>query len=120
MSDNRLNLGRLGEGYALELLKKMGYRILHLNYRCQIGELDIVAEQNSTLVFVEVRTKSSHRFGTPAESITRKKQTKLRQMAMVYLANQQLFGKACRFDVVCVEVDRAGKCERIEIIKEAF
>jgi len=120
MSNSRLNLGKLGEGYALVLLKEMGYRILHQNYRCQLGELDIVAEQDSSLVFIEVRTKSSNRFGTPAESITRKKQVKLRQMAMVYMANQSLFWKTCRFDVVCVEVDRAGKCERIEIIKEAF
>ncbi|MEW6661234.1 MAG: YraN family protein [Bacillota bacterium] len=120
MSNSRLNLGKLGEDYAFERLKKMGYRILHQNYRCPMGELDMIAEQDDSLVFIEVRTKSSNRYGTPAESITRKKQAKLRQMAMVYLSNHRLFGKTCRFDVVCVEVDRAGQCERIEIIKQAF
>jgi len=120
MYTSRINLGKLGENYAFERLKKMGYRILHQNYRCPIGELDMIAEQDGSLVFIEVRTKSSNRYGTPDESITRKKQEKLRQIAMVYLSNQRLYGKTCRFDVVCVEVDREGKCEKIEVIKQAF
>lgn len=120
MTNCRIALGKLGEEYAFEQLKKMGYRILCQNYRSPAGELDIVAEQDGSLVFIEVRTKTSHRFGTPAESITRKKQEKLRQMARIYISSNRLFGKPCRFDVVCVEVDRAGKCERLEVIKQAF
>jgi putative endonuclease len=120
MSKSRLTLGKLGEAFAFERLKKMGYRILTQNYRCPLGEMDMIAEQDGSLVFIEVRTKSCERYGTPADSITRKKQTKLRQIALVYLSNHGLSGKTCRFDVVCVKVDKTGKLENIEIIKQAF
>jgi putative endonuclease len=77
--------GRTGEDLAAEYLKKNGYKILAINFRTKVGEIDIVAKERSQIVFVEVKTRSSHIFGTPAEAITPKKLHSLIQAGEYYL-----------------------------------
>jgi putative endonuclease len=111
----------LGEELASRELKKRGYRILGTNYRCRHGEIDIIAVHRGCLVFVEVRSKSSASFGTPAESVTQAKKRKLSAAAMDYLAGHDGLPDDWRIDFVAVELDPAGQGLRaIEIIENAL
>jgi len=102
---------------AAAYLRGKGFRILERNFRCRLGEIDIIARQGDCLVFVEVRTRSSARCGLAQESITARKVSRLRRLAQVYLA-QRSFGRLnVRFDVVAVNC--AGK-PRITHIENAF
>ena len=115
----RRNTGILGEKLAQELLKKQGYRIIETNYRCQRGEIDIVAQHRDFLVFVEVRSKKSLKFGTPEESITRGKQRRIKAAAFHYLRTHAKLPPQWRIDVVAMELDHEGKLTRSEIIENA-
>jgi len=115
----RRETGALGEKLARDFLKKQGYRILETNYRCPEGEIDIVARQTDTLVFVEVRTKHSLEFGSPEESITRTKMERLRTVAARYQQARSNLPPAWRIDVVAIELDDKGKLSRIELIENA-
>lgn len=119
--DSRKSLGAQGERLALELLQEKGYRILHCNWRCRTGEIDIVAEDGSTLVFVEVRTRrNTGRFGTPEESVNIRKQLQIRETANMYLYLQKAYDRELRFDVVAVHMDTSGTLLRLEHLQEAF
>ncbi len=117
---NRQETGKLGEKLAQKFLKKKGYRILETDFRCRMGEIDIVAQQKDYLVFVEVRTKSSLDFGTPEESITQSKKGKLIASALSYINTHQNLPPLWRIDVVAIEVDQKGKTKRIELIENAI
>lgn len=120
MTLRRKVLGKQGEDVAARYLEKNGYSVLARNYRCKLGEIDLIADDRGTLVFVEVRSKSSEDFGTAQESIRLKKQYKLRRVAWHYLKAQGKTGTCCRFDVIAVKFDRDGVVERIEQIENAF
>ena len=115
----RKETGDLGEKLARDFLKKRGYHIVESNYRCAEGEIDIIARQKDTLVFVEVRTKHSLEFGSPEESITRKKMEKLRTLAARYRQEHDDEPPEWRIDFVAVELDPRGKLTRIELIENA-
>ena len=115
----RRNTGMLGEKYARDFLKKKGYKVIETNYRCGRGEIDIVARQKDSLVFVEVRTKISLEFGTPEESINRAKQNRMRATALHYLQDHTKLPELWRIDVVAIELNEKGKPSRIEIIENA-
>ncbi|MFH1382577.1 MAG: YraN family protein [Chloroflexota bacterium] len=115
----RRDTGQLGEKLARDYLKKHGYRILETNYRCREGEIDIVARQKDYLVFIEVRTKTSRQFGTPAESITPTKQAHMIATAFQYRQTHEDLPQLWRIDVVSVELDNKGKAARIELIENA-
>lgn len=102
MSDRRQQAGRIGEELAVEYLKNQGFKIVDRNYRCRIGEIDIVAEDNGATVFIEVRSRTGRACGNPEESVTYKKGLTLKKLAMRYM--QQRFGRevACRIDLVAV------------------
>ncbi len=119
MSQQRRNLGALGEKLAAKHLRKKGYTIIEQNYRCRLGEIDIVARDGTTLVFVEVKTRTSTTFGTPAMAVTPKKQQQISRAAQQYLASHDLFDSAARFDVVAVFLPPNGARE-IEIVPNAF
>jgi putative endonuclease len=119
MRDARKRLGRAGEAIAADYLRRRGYAILEMNYRCPVGEVDIVARDGEWLAFVEVRTRRSRAFGTPEESITPAKQQKLIELAQTYLQEHDLSDVPWRIDVVAVEMDRRGKLQRINLIKNA-
>ena len=115
----RRETGALGEKIAGEFLGKNGYEILETNYRCPDGEIDIIAKQRDTLVFIEVRTKKSRSFGSPEESITQVKKERLRALAEHYGQEHENLPSTWRIDVVAVEMEKDGRVRRIEIIENA-
>ena len=110
----------MGEKLAAEHLKRLGYLILDTNFRCREGEIDIVARQGDTLVFVEVRTRRGSAFGTPQESLTPAKGRKIIITAQTYLQAHEDLPVDWRIDVVAVEMDKGGKVLRLELIENAF
>lgn len=103
--------GKIGEEVAIEFLKSRGYDILEQNYYYNHGEIDIIATENETLVFVEVKSRRSEKFGEPQESVTPKKQELLRRTAEGYVAERNITDRECRFDVVAVMFrDGAAEC----------
>ena len=115
----RRDTGILGEKLAKDFLKRRGYRILETNYRCPEGEIDIVAKHKDSLVFVEVRAKTSLGFGSPEESITPAKQEKMRAAAFHYRQAHNNLPSLWRIDVVAVELNQKGEPSRIELIENA-
>lgn len=116
----RRRRGAKGEAAAAAYLARKGYRILERNYRCPLGEIDLIAVDGGEIVFIEVRTRSSHAYGTPQESVDGRKQVRLRRLGAYYLAARGLAGRACRFDVVAVMLDSQERVTSIEVIKGAF
>jgi putative endonuclease len=111
--------GALGEMIAYDFLGKNGYDILETNYRCRQAEIDIIAQQAETLVFVEVRTKRSRIFGSPEESITRVKRERLQNLAERYGQEHENLPADWRIDVVAIQMDKSGRVSRIELIENA-
>ena len=99
-------LGAMGEELAASALTAAGMRILDRNWRCRHGELDLVAVDGDTIVFVEVKTRSGLGFGSPAEAVTYAKQRRIRMLAQRWLADSDRHWPHVRFDVVAVLVDR--------------
>jgi putative endonuclease len=97
-------VGRYGEQLAVDHLTGRGWQIVDRNWRCVVGELDIVARDGSVLVFVEVKTRSSTAFGDPAEAVTAVKSARLRRVAVQWLSahREQARGAEVRFDVVSI------------------
>lgn len=120
MTRQRRETGRIGEEIAAGYLQKIGYKIMHRNYSCRLGELDIVARDGQVLVIVEVRTRSSHSFGMAKESVGYKKQVKVRQLAMHYIKWSGYDDVPVRFDVLALKLDSNKRLESIEHIKNAF
>jgi putative endonuclease len=112
-------LGISGEKLACEALGRRGYAILATRYRTRIGEIDIVAQDGPTLVFVEVKTRTSADYGIPAEAVTRRKQRRIVTMAKWYLSEKRQHGCLCRFDVVTVLCQR-GMLPVVDIVQNAF
>jgi putative endonuclease len=117
MSDPRRQLGSWGEERASQFLRTQGYEIVERNWRCATGELDIVAWEGECLAFVEVRTRRGRNYGTPEESVTQVKQTKLIQLAQIYMQEHPELECAWRIDVVAVELK--GGQPRIDLIRHA-
>ena len=118
MKGARKKLGQRGEELAVAYLEKQGYIVRERNWRCPVGEMDIVAEDGDCLVFVEVRTRRGREYGTPEESVTPAKQAKLVEVAQTYLQEHSWDGD-WRIDVVAVEMTSRGKLLRVELIKNA-
>lgn len=118
MSKQNLLLGRSGEELAAALLKENGYKILFRNYKTKIGEIDIIAQDNDTISFIEVKTRHSDRFGLPQEAVSYPKQRQISKAAIVYLKDNNLLNKKARFDVVSVVISD-GK-PKMDLIKNAF
>ncbi|MBX7166761.1 MAG: YraN family protein [Pirellulales bacterium] len=114
-----LPLGRRGERAAARYLRRLGYKIVAQGDRSRPGELDLVAVDGRTVVFVEVKTRSSHRRGHPAEAVGPEKQRRLARLALVYLKAHGLLACAARFDVVAVTWP-AGRRPSIEHFRNAF
>ncbi|ACL06320.1 YraN family protein [Desulfatibacillum aliphaticivorans] len=110
--------GSRGEELAARFLKKQGYKILETNYRCALGEIDIIARHKKVLAFVEVKTRTSTAFGHPKSAVTPKKQRKISMVALEYLKKNRKLDQPARFDVVSILSD--GEDPKIEIIQNAF
>jgi len=118
--DYKQRLGRLGENIAASYLRQQGYTILVRNWHCPVGEIDIVAREGESLVFVEVRTRRGDRFGTPEESITPTKQSRLVELAQTYLQEAGLEDVAWRIDVLAIQMGQRGKVRRLNLIRNAI
>jgi putative endonuclease len=114
----RVILGESAEDLVCCALRRRGYEILARRYRTRYGEIDLVARDGETIVFVEVRARGGDRYGTPAESVTPLKQRRIAAMAVDYLARHRLTASGCRFDVVSVRWE--GSRPAIEILAGAF
>ncbi len=116
---NRNATGAQAEQLAASFLKKLGYRIVDKNYRCRLGEIDLVVKDGRTTVFVEVRSASAGFCEHPAESITLKKRRTLSMAAVSYLKEKDMLDRPSRFDVVTVEL-QSGCDPKVTHFQNAF
>lgn len=110
--------GKIGEDIAVKFLTKKGFKILRRNYRYGKGEIDIIAMDGDKLIFVEVKARTSDKFGTPEDSVTFKKRKQLRKIAEAFLQTNEVKFSECRFDVIGI-ILKKGKLE-INHIENAF
>ena len=115
----RQRTGQIGEDAAALYLERAGYQVVERNYRCRAGEIDLVVRDRGTLVFVEVRTRTSGEFGTPEESVTVRKQQKMIACALTYLDERGQLHRDWRIDVVAVTLDR-GRVSRLDHYQHAI
>lgn len=120
MTRSRRALGALGEEIAARHLERIGYRLAERNVRLFRGELDIVAWDGETLVFVEVRARRGEAMGSAAESVGPRKQRRLAELAAAYLHARRLGEVPCRFDVIAVYWSGGGEAPRIDHFVDAF
>ncbi len=113
--ENRRKKGAKYEERAAEYLEGLGWRILERNYRCRTGEIDLIAADGQTLVFVEVKYRRSDTYGSPAEAVDGRKQRTICRVADHYrMCHGVLEGQACRFDVISVQG------EELSLLQDAF
>ncbi|MFH2145012.1 MAG: YraN family protein [Candidatus Omnitrophota bacterium] len=113
-------LGKEGEKFAVEFLQGKGYKILERNYRCRLGEIDIIAKEAEVLCFIEVKTRTQDTYGRPYEAVNKAKQNKIGRIALMYLKENGLSDIDLRFDVASVFIDQSKRCHEIELIRDAF
>jgi putative endonuclease len=116
---SRSSLGKLGEDLACEELTRRGYAILARRYRTRFGEIDIVARDDSVLVFVEVKARRSRRCGGAVEAVTSWKRRRLAAIALDYLARANRLDARCRFDVVAIDGIGTDRTE-VHVVTDAF
>jgi putative endonuclease len=111
-------LGKEGERIAEQYLKRKGYRLVERNFRCSAGEVDLIVLDRRVIVFVEVKTRTGHGFGTPLEAVQPRKQRKMMQAAQFFLSQKKLHQRDARFDVV--GISWPGREPMVEHIENAF
>lgn len=114
------SLGRRGEDAAARYLRKLGYVIVARSHRDKIGEIDLIAVDGRTVVFVEVKTRSADQKGTPAEAVDRDKQFRLTRLALAYMKRHDLLECKSRFDIVAVTWPKGARRPLIEHFPNAF
>ncbi len=112
MTNFRKNLGNLGENLAVEAIQQRGWEILARNWRCPLGELDIVARDGNVLIIIEVKTRRGRKAGTPEQAVDVRKQQKLCQLAQCYVENVG-WENDVRLDVVGIELSPQGQLLRL-------
>ena len=115
----RSSLGEQGERVACGFLKEHGYEILERNYKCKLGEIDVIARRRGRLAFVEIKTRTSTQFGMPQEAVNPKKQEKIFKVAQWYMKEKKRVKTPVAFDVVAV-LWRKGQTPEIRLIADAF
>ena len=118
MTTKNQQFGKKSESLAVDCLKKNGYKIIQQNYRTKVGEIDIIAKQGKSLVFIEVKARKSSRFGAPELAVTPKKQRKISMTALYYLKSTKQSNIKARFDVVAIKSTSNGP--DVKITKNAF
>ena len=118
MTHARIALGKTGEDLAVRELERRGYTIVARRWRSRHGEIDVIARDGATLVFVEVKARDGEEFGDGAEAITMAKQRRLVQLAVEYLARHGLIDSPCRFDVVAIRLN--DRRSDVEVFQNAF
>ena len=119
MKTNRTSVGKLGEEIAREYLRKKKYNIVDHNFRCPLGEIDLIVRRNKALRFIEVKYRRSRDFGLPQDSVVSRKQRRVRNAAIVWLKNRHLpMDSEMHFDVLAIT--ELGNERKIEYIQDAF
>jgi putative endonuclease len=118
MTQARIALGKTGEDLACAELTRRGYAILARRYRTRRGEIDIVARDGPTIVFVEVKARESHEFGEAVEAVTRLKRHRITELALDYTMRHRLTDCPCRFDVVSIHFEAGVPI--VEVLQNAF
>jgi putative endonuclease len=116
--DQRQIFGQEGERIAERYLSKKGYRLVERNYRCPVGEVDLIVLDRRVIVFVEVKTRRHERFGVPLESVHTRKQQKMIKAALWFLSDHKLHERDARFDVVGISF--GGQEPVVEHVENAF
>ena len=111
-------MGRLGERLARKKIRSLGYKEITRNYRCPLGEVDLIAKDGDTLVFIEIKTRMGKDIALAKASVDRKKRRQISKVALAYMKSNECFDMKARFDVVTVNLD--SNREWIEVIKDAF
>jgi putative endonuclease len=117
--DQRHQLGKDSEQLAVDYLQKLGYTIIQRNYRIRGGEIDIIAKENKTLVFIEVKSRTTTRYGHAVQSLTRQQQKRLSKAALTYLHQHKLNNQSARFDLIAIQKNQCTGTE-IRLIRNAF
>ena len=116
---DRSATGQVGEDAALSRYRLLGFHLVARNWRCQLGEIDLILAREGLLVFCEVKTRLGATFGGGYEAVTQKKQRKLRQLAEVFLATAGIEPARIRFDVASVYMAKQGRAD-VEVFEDAF
>jgi putative endonuclease len=119
MANANQRVGRFGEWLAAEHLVDSGMQLVARNWRCRLGEIDIIAQDGDTIVFCEVKTRRGTRYGTPAAAVVQAKQQRLRRLAAEWMKTTGHHAREIRFDVVSVLPGRRGS-PRVEHVRYAF
>ena len=115
---SRASLGRAGENAAAAVYERRGFHIVARNWRCRLGELDLIVERDGLLVFCEVKARRGSRFGGGYEAVTALKRRKLRQLAEIFFATARIPSGNVRFDVASVHIGPKGAS--VELFEDAF
>jgi len=118
LTKERLELGKFGEELAFRKIKRLGYKKIVRNFRCPLGEVDIIARDGDTLVFMEIKTRKGRSIDYAKEAVNAKKKRQISKVALAYMKSRDCSDVRARFDVVAISLGR-GKPE-IEVIKNAF
>jgi len=118
LTKERLDLGSRGEDLALQKIKRLGYKCLEKNYRCSLGEIDLIARDGDSLVFIEIKTRRGSTTGIAKEAVNRRKMRQISKAALSYMKANSCCDTKARFDVIAVNI--TGDREEIEVIKDAF
>jgi putative endonuclease len=118
MPKTHLEFGKLGEETASDFLKASGYKIIVKNYKTKFGEIDIIAKEKDTLVFIEVKTRHTDEFGGPLAAVNKFKQNQISKAALTFLKEKNFLEKRARFDIVSIVYKDATP--QINLIKNAF
>ena len=118
MTRERLDLGKTGEDLALREIERLGYRCIVRNYRCALGEVDLIAADGDTLVFIEIKTRRGKTLTYAKEAVTPRKKRQLSKGALAYMKANRCPDARARFDVVAISLSGGGN--RIEVVKDAF
>lgn len=118
MVNRKQRFGKQGEELAVKHLKKKGYKIIECNFRTRVGEIDIIAKHKGQIVFAEVKTRRSDRYGHPKQAVSLAKQRKISMAALAYLKMHDAMKTSARFDVVTIQSGREKPT--IEIFPNAF
>lgn len=112
-------LGQYGEAVAARYLERHGWTVLSRNWRCEFGELDVIAQRDDVVAICEVKTRRGTRFGTPLEAVTVEKLRRLRRLAGRWLVEHRVHARSVRIDVISVLVDDAGlsQVQHIEAVQ---
>ena len=120
MNDSRIKVGKIGEALAIDHFKARGYEIRAQNYRTRLGEIDLIVQRGKRVMFVEVKTRRSSKFGLPQAAVTPTKQKQISKIALNYLQTHNLLDVPCQFDVVAIVLSWKFELIQLQHIENAF